>query len=430
MNMTEMNLQIKVRHLITAFTATGLLFFCGFLNFVFRIISPSNGNIDNLISDTAGNPVNKLIGSVIFLIVLILSIYYKKILKPEFILRNKWVYLFASYILLSIFWSVDPGTTIRRTIFLLTVLFFAIYLAYIYDVRKLFTLVGYTISLCALVGLIWAIISPDQAFVAGGIREGAFLGIFVEKNGGARAYVLAVLLLLPQFIGGDRKAICATAICILCILLAKSASAILLLIFGITTTFYLDKLTGSGLPQINKFRYISGLFIFFIFLFITFQAYEFILSLVGRDPSLTNRTVIWQLLEPLIYEKLNTGYGYGAFWAGFGADEFIDRWGYIGNAHNGYLEILLHGGLPLLTIFSILIISTLFKLINLASVHKSAREYNVCIAILFVLIVSNFIAYSLPNHNSIDFFIFSLIVAITMSSMNLVGSVSTNSRNA
>jgi O-antigen ligase len=408
-----MKLEIKVSTLVTIFTFIGLLFVSGILNFLFRTLtgdSSGGGGLDSVLVDTAGNPVNKLIGSGILITCLFYSIKYKLLLNKEFIIKNLWVFVFVLYILFSCFWSVEPSVTFKRSIFLLSLVFFAGYLSRFYTIKTMFTCLGYIIALTAVIGLIRAALFPSEAFLAGGIREGAFIGMFVEKNGGARRYMFGILLLLPAIYSHNRKALFAAGICLLCLLMARSASAILLLTISAGTFFYLNKFVLSSQFKINKARYWFGILIYFVGLFIAYQAYEFILSLVGRDATLTNRTIIWELLWPLIQEKIILGYGYGAFWSSYGAEEFIANWGYVGNAHNGYLEMLLHGGIPLLVIFVFMVLKGVVGSVNNASCVDYAKEYNVCIAMIIMLLISNFIAYSLPNHNSFDFFVFMLIL--------------------
>lgn len=408
-----MKLEIKTSTLVSLFTLVGLLFLSGIIHFVARTItggSSADGGIDSALADTAGNPINKLIGTGLLLICLFYSIKYKLLLNKDFVAKNLWVFIFVSYILLSYFWSVEPAITFKRSIFLLSLVFFAGYLSRFYSIKTIFTYLGYMIAFTAFIGLCRGVLFPENAFLSGGIRDGAFLGMFVEKNGGARRYMFGILMLLPAIYSHNRKALVAAGICLFCMLMARSASAIVLLSIAGCTFVYLSKFVLSNDDKANKARYWFGILIYLVGLFIAYQAYEFVLYLVGRDATLTDRTVIWEILRPLIQEKITLGYGYGAFWSSYGAEEFIARWGYVGNAHNGYLEMLLHGGIPLLVLFCFMALKGFVGSVNNASSIKYTSEYNVCIAIIVMLLISNFIAYSLPNHNSFDFFIFMLIL--------------------
>jgi exopolysaccharide production protein ExoQ len=66
---------------------------------------------------------------------------------------------------------------------------------------------------------------------------------------------------------------------------------------------------------------------------------------VGRDPTLTDRTKIWAILRSMHTNPL-LGTGYESFWLG---PRLLTVWqsgfGYINEAHNGYLEVYLNLGL-------------------------------------------------------------------------------------
>ena len=408
-----MKLEVKASTLVTLFTLIGLLFISGIIHFVSSSLtgfSVGGGGMDSVLADTAGNPINKLIGTGLLVTCLFFSIKYKLLLNKKFIVRNLWVFAFVLYVLFSYFWSVEPSITFKRSVFLLSLVFFAGYLSRFYTIKTIFTYLGFLIALTAIIGLMRAVLFPSEAFLDGGIRDGAFLGMFQEKNGGARRYLFGILLLLPAIYSHNRKALFAASICLLCLLMARSASAVVLLSIGVGTFIYLNKFALTNKYILNNSRYWFGILIYFIGCFIAYQAYEFILFLVGRDATLTDRTVIWEILWPFIQDKFALGYGYGAFWSSYGAEEFIESWGYIGNAHNGYLEMLLHGGVPLLILFCLMVIKGFVGAVNNASCVQYTKEYNVCIAIIVMLLISNFIAYSLPNHNSFDFFIFMVII--------------------
>ncbi|MEY4749953.1 MAG: hypothetical protein RIQ60_2167 [Pseudomonadota bacterium] len=68
-----------------------------------------------------------------------------------------------------------------------------------------------------------------------------------------------------------------------------------------------------------------------------------VVDLFGRDPTLTTRTDVWPLLLEQV-DNLLLGTGYGSFWTGDRLATLNARLGII-QAHNGYLETCLNGGL-------------------------------------------------------------------------------------
>ena len=131
--------------------------------------------------------------------------------------------------------------------------------------------------------------------------------------------------------------------------------------------------------------------------------YTLLLELGGRDPSLTDRTLIWELLGPLIDDRFLKGYGFGAFWSSADASGFIKRWGYIGNAHSGYVETLLNGGLIQLIALILLFAQTLTKHYRAITAEHSARYHACALVIIGLFAVTNYVAYVIPNYRSAEF---------------------------
>jgi exopolysaccharide production protein ExoQ len=75
---------------------------------------------------------------------------------------------------------------------------------------------------------------------------------------------------------------------------------------------------------------------------------------IGKDPSLTNRTLIWRAVMASIGQHPILGYGYGGFWNGLQGESanVISMVGIsLGHAHNGLLNLSLQLGLIGVVIF-------------------------------------------------------------------------------
>lgn len=74
----------------------------------------------------------------------------------------------------------------------------------------------------------------------------------------------------------------------------------------------------------------------------------------GIDPTFTDRAAIWRIALSAISNSPVIGYGFQSFWgtsAVYGGEAAMSNWAVIASsAHNGYLELLLHGGWPLLAL--------------------------------------------------------------------------------
>jgi O-antigen ligase len=86
--------------------------------------------------------------------------------------------------------------------------------------------------------------------------------------------------------------------------------------------------------------------VIFVILNSMFNLVEFVVvDILGEDMELTGRTVLW---KELLSEPINPllGTGYGSFWLGPRAEPYWERYYWHPNqAHNGYIETYLNGGL-------------------------------------------------------------------------------------
>lgn len=388
----------------------GILFFCGFIVFLSRNISPAGGGMESLDSDVEGSIMNKLGGITILLLCIFAGLRTKILSHYSFWIRQWPLLLYVGYIFLSALWSVDFSMTIKRSIALFTMVAYTVYMTESHSEGKMFRQIGLVFGVAAALGLVWAVIMPSRAFVEGGIRAGAFIGIFADKNGGARAYVCAILLLLPWILKREKFAVFSAGFCMIAILLSQSASAIVLLVIGFATAMYFRFLSQSYNKQQKIYRLVIGIVVYVVTILAILHGFTLLLELLGRDPTLTDRTIIWELLTPEMEARHTFGYGFGAFWTSSAADDFIERWKYIGNAHNGYVEMRLHGGMVMIYLFWTLVSMMYIRLLRWLVNTTEPWYPAIGIGILTQMLAANYIAFALPNYRSYDFFIFLMLV--------------------
>jgi O-antigen ligase len=87
-----------------------------------------------------------------------------------------------------------------------------------------------------------------------------------------------------------------------------------------------------------------SLFLLFFSLEYFFNIKDQIITLLGREPTLTSRVPMWSDLISMVRNPI-LGYGYDSFWLGERQQIIYSNWGISGNAHNGYLEMYLNLGL-------------------------------------------------------------------------------------
>ncbi|WKV86075.1 O-antigen ligase family protein [Pseudomonas sp. B24_DOA] len=399
-------LQVRYSTLADAFTLFGVLFYTQVIGFFLRLGNVST--LDDAQQDLEGNLANQVCGLLTLLVPLFFFIRHKVFLSKSFYRQNLFLLLFLGCVAASISWSSEPMLSLKRFAALLSVVFFAGFIAWRYSLERIAFLFGCVIGAAALVGLIFALIRPDIAFISGGIRDGAFRGVFAEKNAGARLNAIAILLLLPMIRQRNPMAMLYGLFALIAIGLAQSATAIALIVAGTASYAYFITLIRLRINR-SLLAFMAATLVFFLLCGVLYANYAMLLELVGRDPSLTDRTLIWELLQPLIDAQFLKGYGFGAFWASADADAFITRWGYIGNAHSGYVETLLNGGLIQLIALLLMFAQTLSKRYRAITADQSARYQACALVVIGLFVVTNYVAYVIPNYRSGEFLIFCVL---------------------
>ncbi|CAH0139224.1 hypothetical protein SRABI123_00440 [Pseudomonas sp. Bi123] len=399
-------LEVRYSTLRNAFTLFGVLFYIQVIGFFSGLADTSN--LDAAEKDLEGNAVNQICGLITLLVPLFFFIRNKVFLSKSFYRNNVFLLVFMLCLAVSISWSHDPMLSFKRFVALISVVFFAGFLAYNYSLEKIAFMLGCLIGAAALFGLILALVRPDVAFIYGGVREGAFKGIFPDKNAGARINAIAILLLLPMIRQGNPWAIICSLFSLIAIALAQSATATALIIAGTVSYWYFLTLIRL---HINRSwpAFLGTTIVYLLICLFLYGNYTLLLELTGRDPSLTDRTLIWGLLTPLIDAEFLKGYGFGAFWSSPGAEVFISRWGYIGNAHNGYIETLLNGGIVQLIALLLMLIEALLKHYRAVMADQSARFHVSAMVIVGSFMLTNYVAYVVPNYRSAEFLVFCVL---------------------
>ena len=91
---------------------------------------------------------------------------------------------------------------------------------------------------------------------------------------------------------------------------------------------------------------------------LSFDLYESVLTMLGRDPSLTDRTIIWTEVLAL-QQRPVLGYGFESFWLDERLQVLWERWWWRPTqAHNGYIETYLNLGLVGVVLLAGVLLST------------------------------------------------------------------------
>jgi hypothetical protein len=131
----------------------------------------------------------------------------------------------------------------------------------------------------------------------------------------------------------------------------------------------------------------------------------FVGTVLSRDPTLTTRTDVWPLLISLNDHPL-LGAGFNSFWSG---ERLASLYGQLGiiQAHNGYLETYLNGGVIGLSLL-VLVLWSALKTANKRSAEGSMGDA-MSLVVLLIVITYNFTEAAF-NKMSVIWFAFLLVI--------------------
>lgn len=259
----------------------------------------------------------------------------------DFLLMVGWLYV-------SLLWSSVPSMTLVRFAGLTGTTLFGLYLGTRYSLDEMAKLAGRFVWIAMLLSLMMALLLPGMGRYIEPRGE-VWSGAFVHKNSLGMIVALGFLFWLyapTAFSRVERFLYAIGGGALLWFSYSRAAQAVTVLLFLLAP--YLPRLVASrGWKKVGLL--LSGVVVFGGLGIWTWKHLPQILQLMGRDPSLTGRTLIWFLVWKSIQKRFWTGYGFEAFWSGEGA-ALLDVWRHFPgvwiptHSHNGLLELWLSGG--------------------------------------------------------------------------------------
>ncbi|MGA9382224.1 MAG: O-antigen ligase family protein [Phormidium sp.] len=315
-------------------------------------------------------------------------------------------------VLLSGSWSVVEAHTNTQSRLLVGTTLFGMHLGTRYSLKELLRLLAWMFGIAAVLSIYYAIVRPS----IGGATElhpGTWRGIYPHKNilGGNMALGSLVFFILAR--SGIKFAWIAWVGCGLCLLLvAKSQSGggkILFLLMLLLVFIF------RGL----RFRYNLLMLFGLVFVLLAGAASlwwvdynEYAFKALNKDPSLTGRVPIWQMMLSEIANRPWFGYGFKGFWSGwYGPSSHIWRVLLLKQdwkpnyGHNGFMDLLGDLGIVGLSIF---IFSFIFALRKGFFLLRSTKKIEGFFPLIYLIYwaLSNITETRLVEANSLYWIIF------------------------
>lgn len=301
---------------------------------------------------------------VFFVGVLGLCVLHVKRILPV-VIKTPLILLLVGWAALSYLWSQDPGGTLSRSFALIILTAFASYVAARFTIRQQLVLLAWMIGISLIFSLVFVFALPTY-----GLQQdlgGVWRGVFQHKNTLGR--VMAVCALIALTYPGERFStnllrFVSYIVSVFVILMADSMTALVIVIL-ITVLFYTYRLIRVGTLPVIILTFASAVpLIIFLYLLLTVDTDAILISM-GRNPTLSGRTEVWDKVNFAISQTPYFGYGYGAFWYnwdGMYGELWTSNSNWTpGSAHNAYLDLRVQLG-PL-AVF-IYIVSTIIMFIQ------------------------------------------------------------------
>jgi len=254
----------------------------------------------------------------------------------------------AVFAFLSAFWSDDPALVIRRAGTVTATTLFGVYLAVRGDLGDLVATLVKVYAIAGIVSLVMIVVAPQTGTVTGDYYTHAWRGAFTDKNELGMACAEAIILSVYAFRRryGPRWLAGLTIAAFLVLLVgSQSKTPVIVMmaaLYGAMLVMALRRRSGVGLV-VGYTLLVLGIATSALLA----VGWQDALAFLGRDPTFTNRTRIWQLALEYIARRPWFGWGYGGFWREDSPDAQI-FWTALGfktpHAHNSWLELALGVG--------------------------------------------------------------------------------------
>jgi len=371
---------------------------------------PHSGSVDTAATGQAGgtDAVHKL--SVAFVSILCLTLVAFRF-APVFSLaqRLKLVLAFPLLAIVSFAWSVEPQQSIVSggILFIFTV--FAIYLASRFQFHRQLDFIMLLGGVCLTLSIALALLVPSVGLTPLGWR-----GMFGHKQLCAATSILFLVTALHwKCLGAYQNMFRAAFILMSLLLIVTSRSrtgwALALVALFLSGALWLLQ----RVPQKQALLVIlAALPIAAAALYALYLLSPTLLTSVGKDSTLSQRTVIWAAAWQAALQRPILGFGFAAFWKGlYGPSQaivLIAGWG-LQQAQNGFLDIWLGIGLVGLALL-LLIIAQAFR--NAAHCFHSALHPSYvrwCVVVIACTVLYN-IGESSMGLVNLNWFLFLLAV--------------------
>ncbi|MCZ6703703.1 MAG: O-antigen ligase family protein [Ignavibacteria bacterium] len=352
---------------------------------------PFRESVDDVDQGTGSNIINQILFSFLF-IMSVITLFIRKRDLLSIIKREKFFSLILLFSLASILWSEYSFITFKR-IFQIIAIFltctsFLIYADSADDIIKPFKYILYP----------YLLLTVMIVFIHPGAIDPlhhTWRGFTSHKNLLGQISIIAFILCyiifrLEDTLLGKSTAVFMQVLSVVILVGTYSSTSIISLVFltGLASILSVDAIFRSiHIGKSVSFIIFSSLITLIVGVIVWFPEYSSVIpQLFGKDTTFSGRTDLWEYLltEASIYPLL--GVGFSAYWVPESHHIMLMYKTFVwlpGQAHNGFLDILLQLGYVGLSLIVLMLINYFLKFIKIHKPHP-------WIMIILITIIINF----------------------------------------
>jgi exopolysaccharide production protein ExoQ len=374
-----------------------------------------------LLISADGDPLDRNF-LIILLLVTALVLSRRKVAWGRQLREHPWIFMFILFCGISVLWADFPGVGLKRwfrAVGTLLIIFLAA------SERDPVATVAAVIRRCAIVLLPFSVLVIKYFRDLGvhyNIWSGELIvqGVTTDKNALGRLAMICALFLIWQLMTGktnphvpnDRvsrlMAYVFISISMWLLIISNSKTSLACLVVGVAVMYV------SGRPIVtNRLRYLGTWIVIVggvgVLLDMSFDIQGLILQALHRNPTLTNRTFLWDDMfawgtNPIV------GVGYDTFWLGARALWFAEKYK-VNEAHNGYLETYVEVGAVGVLLLAGILVSIFGKLKEWLATEGGVAYARLLAAMLAIFIIYNWTESAYKPTTFICFMLWLLAIA-------------------
>lgn len=342
----------------------------------------------------------------LFFCIAIIVLERNKSIKKD-ILKKLYIISIPLYLLITTV-IINKEIHTLNYLFELFIITFYIFLIYsLYTKEQFYSILAKYFILTIIASIILCVVSPSRGFMS---YSGSTVirGVFSHKNILARNMLVGYVVLSNASLYTSNKLRIKiykifSILAIILIILSKSTTSLLLVISLIIVDLIIQK-RKRVIKLINQIIILTSLIFNIAIIIISdpkLQAKLATIKFLNKDLTFTGRTYIWHFSLSAFKFKPLFGYGYYVFWPRGGSDYFKSLYYFdVPHAHNGYINLLLEGGVCLL--FLILII--FYKILRETKTKFESPFVKIIFLITIITLIINLIESSFIDKTNYIFY--------------------------